>query len=643
MNMLEAATEYAKKYGWSVFPVSVETKRPLTPHGCLDAKTDPGAIENWWKKWPDAAIGVATGSASGFIAVDLDKDEDKGLDGYHELRLWEREHGSLPNTVQSITGRGGAHLLFRYNGTDIRNGSSDKLEGVDVRGEGGYIIVPPSKHPSGNSYEWEISPDDIEMAEVNDLVFDLVRKEAPTAEQHFELPDKIKPGSRNDVLYKLACSLQGKGIPDEGIYQSVRSVNLERCEDPLSDNEIRRIVTSATRYEKGEIIDPEEIKLGKRKEVQKHDHKIRKLKTAEGLIEKDIPEPVVLVGVGAELPFLVEGTCILSAKPKLGKSWLALALCLAVANGEDFLGYKTLKSSALYLDLETSESIQKKRLLKMLDGKPVPKNFYLETETNSIDDGFVDQLEAYIKEDPQLKLIVVDVFQIIRSPSKNFKETEYAHAYRDLTPLNELAQKHHISIILVCHDRKAVDPDDPFSNILGSTGIQGAATQMIVMFKKKKDDPIHVSVKGKTIDGLPELNVKLDKAKWEVVEGNGAEQEQLRDELMYRESGIRAAVLKIINAEGRWKGRCGELIQKSVEHDVPIIETAKQVGGFLHRQIGRFLREDGIKILIIKNGTGGTVYEISKSTVDTVDENEWLTVDEAKKADKYGLCEIPFT
>ena len=83
--------------------------------------------------------------------------------------------------------------------------------------------------------------------------------------------------------------------------------------------------------------------------------------------------------------------------------------------------------------------------------------------------------------------------------------------------------------------------------------------------------------------------------------------------------------------------------KEAQEHDVPIIETAKQVGGFLHRQIGRFLREDGIKILIIKNGTGGTVYEISKSTVDTVDENEWLTVDEAKKADKYGLCEIPFT
>ena len=89
---------------------------------------------------------------------------------------------------------------------------------------------------------------------------------------------------------------------------------------------------------------------------------MRKLKTAEALMLKDIPEPKVYVGVGDELPILVEGTCILSAKPKLGKSWLALALCLAVANGEDFLGYKTKKCSSLYLDLETSEALQQKRL-----------------------------------------------------------------------------------------------------------------------------------------------------------------------------------------------------------------------------------------------------------------------------------------
>lgn len=370
---------------------------------------------------------------------------------------------------------------------------------------------------------------------------------------------------------------------------------------------------------------------------------IRKLKTAEKLMVKDIPEPTVYIGVDDELPLLVEGTCILSAKPKLGKSWLALAMCLAVANGEDFLGYKTKQCSLLYLDLETSEAIQKKRLKKALRDKAVPKNFYLETETDSINSGFIEQIEAYLKEDPNIGVVVVDVFQIIRSPAKNAKESEYEHAYRDITPLNELAQKYHIAIILVCHDRKAVDPDDPFANILGSTGLQGAATQMIVMFRKKKDDPIHISVKGKTIDGLPELNVKLDKAEWSIVEGvNTAEREKAEALAEYMNSEIREAVIAVANNNSMWKGRCSTLIQDSVLYDTPITDTAKHVGGFLHRHIGRFLVQDGIKISIVENGTGGKTYKICKSTVDTVDDSNDIPLMDWEECSNYKASGNPF-
>lgn len=368
----------------------------------------------------------------------------------------------------------------------------------------------------------------------------------------------------------------------------------------------------------------------------------RKLKTADNLLSKDIPEPRVYIGVDDELPILVEGTCILSAKPKLGKSWLALSMCLAVANGEDFLGYKTRKCSTLYLDLETSESLQQKRVRKALNGEPVPKHFYLDTETDAIGNGFAEQIEAYMKEDPNIGIVVIDVFQIIRTPSKGVKETEYEHAYRDLTPLNDLAQKYHIAIILVCHDRKAVDPDDPFSNILGSTGLQGAATQMMVMFRKKKDDPIHISVKGKTIDGLPELDVVLENAQWRIVEGvNTAEREKADLERQYRESNIRQAVMAIADHNTVWKGRCSTLINDATELGIPITESAKMVGGFLHRHQGRFLQEC-YKVTIIDNGTGGKVYKIQRFTVDTVDENEGATVDGFEKASKYKDLEIPF-
>lgn len=357
---------------------------------------------------------------------------------------------------------------------------------------------------------------------------------------------------------------------------------------------------------------PVSVSKGKKKTI-------RKLKTADALMQKDIPEPKVFVGVGEELPFLVEGTCILSAKPKLGKSWLALEMGLAIANGEDFIGYKTEKCSVLYLDLETSEAIQKKRLKKALKGKAVPKNFYLETETDGLDDGFAAQIEAYLEEDPNIGVVIVDVFEIIRTAAKSIKETEYAHAYRDLTPLNELCLKHHISLILVCHDRKAVDPDDPFSNILGSTGLQGAASQMIVMFRRKKEDPIHISVKGKTIDGLPELNVRLEDAEWHVVEAvDSASQERERALWEYRESDIRKAVLAITEKYPLWKGRCSTLIQDAVELDIGITDSAKMVGGFLHKHQGRFLAEDGIKVQIIDKGTGSKVYQFTRTTISTI-------------------------
>lgn len=401
------------------------------------------------------------------------------------------------------------------------------------------------------------------------------------------------------------------------------------------------------RIDNGYLQHKQKLKEDQKKQLEKETekkHSFRKLKTADELMEKDIPDPEVFIGVGDELPLLVEGTCILSAKPKLGKSWLALAMCVAVAKGEDFLGYHTKQCSTLYLDLETSEALQQKRLRKLLGDEKPPKKFYLDTETDSIEHGFVDQIEDYLKQDPDIGIVVIDVFQIIRTPSKNMKETEYEHAYRDITPLNELAQKHHIAIILVCHDRKQVDFDDPFSNILGSTGLQGAATQMMVMFRKKKDDPIHISIKGKTIDGLPELDVQLDKAQWSLVSGiDYAEREKKERQEKYINSDIRRAVIEIAKNNLIWKGPSSAVKNDAILYGIGLEDSARDIGGFLHRYQGHFKNQDDIDVEIAKNGSGARYYKISKSTVDTVDESKALTVDDFQKPDEMGISEIPFS
>lgn len=617
-EIFDAAIKYAKR-GWSVFPVR-KNKTPYTNNGFKDATTDTQVITNWWKKFPDANVAIATGSKSnGLVIIDIDIDEDKGIHGDESFQDWCNDEGLYIDSLTAVSGRGGKHLYF--TSTEKYGCKIGALPGVDIKGEGGYIIAPPSIHENGNAYFFDGDEDEDEIVCLQEdsdaeYFFNEMFKGSSGDNKPLEIPKEVNEGNRNDMLFKMASSLQAKGVEDDVILATLQGYNEKNCCPPLSDEELEGIVANVLRrYEKGSQKKEEEP------EKEKESKKIRKLKTAESLMSRDIPMPKTFVGVGNELPLLVEGTCILSAKPKLGKSWFALALCLAVAKGESFLGYKTHKCSTLYLDLETSEAIQKKRLVKILQGEQAPTNFYLDTETDAIGDGFMEQIEAYLQEDPNIGIVVVDVFQIIRSPLKNYKESEYAHAYRDITPLNELAQKYHISIILVCHDRKAVDPDDPFSNILGSTGLQGAASQMIVMFKRKKDDPIHISIKGKTIDGLPDLDVELDNAQWKIAEnGSPEDRERIAAQREYMASDIRKAVIKLAEQEGGWKGTSKSLIAAAVDKDIGLLEDSPAVGRFLHKHQGRFLKMDRVKIAIMKNGNAGSIYKFTIATIDTIDE-----------------------
>ena len=253
-KLLEAALKYATEYGWAVFPCSSTSKKPLTPHGCKDAKKSVGAIKAWWNKWPDASVGVATGTASNLIVIDEDLDEDKGLNGYEEVSAWERINGKLPDTALCITGRGGYHLYYRYDKDDIKN-RAGLLDGVDVRGEGGYVIAPPSMHPNGTEYQWEDSPDEIALASVDGMVrkFLFGDNEKPRSAAEFKLPDRIQSGERNETLFKLACSMQSQGLPDAAIVAALEQTNQTACDEPLDTEELETIVSSALRYNKGEL------------------------------------------------------------------------------------------------------------------------------------------------------------------------------------------------------------------------------------------------------------------------------------------------------------------------------------------------------------------------------------------------------
>lgn len=171
-NMLHAALHYAE-LGFAVFPLKPRDKVPLTHHGCKDASRDPQQIRKWWNRLPDCNIGLATGAVSNNICViDIDIDEEKGIDGSDTLSEWERRNGKLPDTAIAITGRGGYHYYYKI--TEPIKNRANILEGIDFRGDGGYVVAPPSIHSNGNQYEWEFDIDEYPITEADDKVIKLL-------------------------------------------------------------------------------------------------------------------------------------------------------------------------------------------------------------------------------------------------------------------------------------------------------------------------------------------------------------------------------------------------------------------------------------------------------------------------------------
>jgi putative DNA primase/helicase len=242
MTFLEAALHYAAQ-GISVFPLRVKDKRPLPgSHGCSDASTDQSTIRKWWMENPNANIGIATGAQSGIFVLDVDGDE-----GFKSLLGLEAENGALPATPVSETGRG-KHLLFRDNGGH-RNSASSIAPNLDIRADGGYIVAPPSVHPNGHRYMWL---KDGALADAPDWF--IGRMSPGPTKNNTGRPAigtegaRILEGSRNSRLTSFAGLLRQKGIDGNQLFELVMTRNLNACDPPLDEGEVKLIVRSINDY-----------------------------------------------------------------------------------------------------------------------------------------------------------------------------------------------------------------------------------------------------------------------------------------------------------------------------------------------------------------------------------------------------------
>jgi hypothetical protein len=242
-----AALDYARR-GVPVFPLRPGEKVPFEgSRGFYDATVDEARIREWWGNCPNANIGIPTGPASGLLVLDVD--HPAGLDAL------EAEYGKLPPTRAHSTGSGGTHLLYRYPDTGERfgNSSGDLPDGYDIRGEGGYIVAPPSR----TQRPYEVL-DDLPLAEPPAGLLEALRRKATPSEAAGDhghragLSDvssgPIPEGRRNWTLYRLACSMRARGAGEAEILEVLRRTEVM---GELEPGELEKIAASAAKHAPG--------------------------------------------------------------------------------------------------------------------------------------------------------------------------------------------------------------------------------------------------------------------------------------------------------------------------------------------------------------------------------------------------------
>ena len=260
--LLEAALAYARLV--KVFPVhstdeagrcscgdancASPGKHPRTAHGHLDATDDLERIRRWWKRWPSANIAMACG-ASGQVVVDVDERNGRpGLDTWFELR--QKLGVELEQTALVETPSGGQHAHYLTDGQNIGCGNDRLGIGIDVKGEGGYVLLPPSAI-AGVEYAWVDGHGLEQTKAIPQALVDELRIAAQGAAQPGSPSDvgaPIPTGQRNETLFRHACAMRRRGHTQPEI-QAALSKTDERCMPPLGAAEVSRIVDSATKYE----------------------------------------------------------------------------------------------------------------------------------------------------------------------------------------------------------------------------------------------------------------------------------------------------------------------------------------------------------------------------------------------------------
>ncbi len=415
--------------GFSVIPVNFQSKVPLVNWREYQSKRASSEQIEYWFKNPEVNVGIVTGVISGIVIVDIDTKEKIGR--------------PLPPTATTRTGGGGSHFVYRHPGIPVKT-VAGLLPGVDIRGDGGYAVFPPSTHQNGNKYEWIIPPED-GITELPEWVLEELSKKPP------QNTGKIPEGARNSAATQVAGRLLSGALTEELsalAWETMKQWNEEKCEPRLPDKELRATFESIFRRE------------STKRATEKSHYELQTITLSE-LAAMEFSAPRWLVD--KLIPH--ESVTIISGAPASYKTFITLDIALKVSRGEKLFGeFETSKCPVLIVDEENSPRLiqTRTRLLSKNTDTPI----YVASRSGfQLREDNVDRLIQYAKS-KEVGLIIFDSFICIH----NADENSASDMRNVMKHLKEIA-KNGIAVIVIHHHRKRKEDRNAAQDLRGSSDI----------------------------------------------------------------------------------------------------------------------------------------------------------------------------
>lgn len=582
-DRLQQILRYAD-WGWDVVPLHSPQgagcscrrpdcadigKHPRIRDWPTEATTDLDTIRRWWRQWPTANVGIATGAHCYVLDVDGDQ-------GRQTLAQLEARYGRLPDTPRSLTGGGGEHYVFTLpRGVTLKN-TVRFAPGLDTRGPGGQIVAAPSLHASGRVYAWDVGahPEDVPVAEMPAWLVTLIQQAPPAGAAPPGPGPTIPAGQRDQTLFTQACRLRQFGYQEAEILAVLEVMNATRCVPPLDAAQVRAKVKQAMGYEAGPFAQPPGHAPGPtpdRPRVQRI--------TAAALVAKVLP-PLVSVVEG----ILPAGATLLTGKSKDGKSLMAYNLALAVASGGKALGRFAVQQGAVwYLALEDGERRAQARINAQRDKYPIPAAALECLELTLWDaprltQGLEEDLTQWMTDTQDARLVIIDILEKVRPPRRR-NGSVYEEDYQATQSITRLAQDHNVAVLIIHHANK-LNPSDFRDSASGSMSLLGGADNFWSLTRQALNSDATLRITGRDILEEQELALEFKDGYWSVL-GNAAEVNQSRE---------RQAILALLQGQKRamTPKQIADALQKNHSTIKTILRAMVEAGSLLQPWDGHY-------------------------------------------------------